>query len=342
MRAFNAAATYAARVGFDAHVFAQPSIHSRCYRELRDRFGLSSQMAVRAIGKAVAVFRRDKTRCPIFRPDGAMVYDQRLLSFKGVDAASVLTLDGRERIPLVFGEYQRQRFDRIKGQCDLVLRDGSFYLYACITVPDGAPVDPADFLGVDLGIVSLATDSDGTTYSGAAIETVRRKHARQRRALQKRNTRGARKKLKRLAQVELLFRRHENHCISKRIVTTAKDTARGIGVEDLTHIRSRTTVRRAQRNRQHGWAFAQLRSFLEYKAQMAGVVVVAVDPRNTSRTCSTCGHCEKSNRRTQAEFRCVHCGYTVSADFNAAKNLAFLAQAAYVNRPQNCQLARAS
>jgi len=60
MRAFNAAASYAAQVGFADHVFTQLSIHRRCYRELRDRFGLSSQMAVRAIGKAVETFKRDK------------------------------------------------------------------------------------------------------------------------------------------------------------------------------------------------------------------------------------------------------------------------------------------
>ena len=67
MRAFNAAASYAPPVGFTAHVFTQQSIHGRCYRELRDRFGLSAQMAVRAIAKAVEVFKRDKTRCPVFR-----------------------------------------------------------------------------------------------------------------------------------------------------------------------------------------------------------------------------------------------------------------------------------
>ena len=67
MRAFNAAASYAAQVGFVGHVFTQQSIHVRCYRELRDRLPPSSQMAVRAIGKAVETFRRDKKVCPAFR-----------------------------------------------------------------------------------------------------------------------------------------------------------------------------------------------------------------------------------------------------------------------------------
>src|SRR5579863_10545117 len=88
MARFNAAASYAARVAFDAGVFSQPSIHYRCYAQIRQRYGLSAQMAVRAIGKAVEVFRRDKTKCPTFRPDGAITYDQRILSFKGLDRVS--------------------------------------------------------------------------------------------------------------------------------------------------------------------------------------------------------------------------------------------------------------
>lgn len=106
MRAFNAAASYAAQVGFAAHVFTQQSIHVRCYRELRDRFGLSSQMAVRAIGKAVECFKRDKKTCPVFRPDGAMTYDERLLGWKGPASVSLLTLQGRQMVAMVYGEYQ--------------------------------------------------------------------------------------------------------------------------------------------------------------------------------------------------------------------------------------------
>ncbi|MBI4640624.1 MAG: transposase, partial [Candidatus Tectomicrobia bacterium] len=93
MRAFNVAASYAAQASFADHVFTQQSIHVRCYRELRDRFGLSSQMAVRAIGKAVEAFKRDKRQCPpVFRPEGAMTYDERLLGWKGPAHVSLLTL----------------------------------------------------------------------------------------------------------------------------------------------------------------------------------------------------------------------------------------------------------
>src|SRR5262249_38064099 len=96
MHAFNAAASYAAEVGYRDHVFTQLSIHKRCYRELRDRFGLSAQMAVRAIGKAVETFKRDKRVCPVFRPESAMTYDERLLGWKGPAHVSLLTLQGRQ------------------------------------------------------------------------------------------------------------------------------------------------------------------------------------------------------------------------------------------------------
>jgi len=155
MERFNEAASFAAKAGFDAGVFTQVSIHKRVYREIRDRFGLSAQMAVRAIGKAVECFKRDKTICPVFKPHGAVTYDQRILGFKGLDKVSLWTLTGRMVLPLLYGEYQGERFDRIKGQCDLVYRDGQFYLFATIEMPPDAPIDPTGFLGVDLGIVNI-------------------------------------------------------------------------------------------------------------------------------------------------------------------------------------------
>lgn len=325
MERFNAAATLAARAGFEAGVHSQPSIHKRCYAEIRERFGLSSQMAVRAIGKAVEAFAtlraKGRKECPEFRPRGAVTYDERILSFKGLDKVSLWTLSGRMILPLAYGEYQGERLGRLKGQVDLIYRDGKFFLYATIDMPEDAPIEVKDFLGVDLGIVNLARDSDGGKYSGDAVEKVRRRHHRNRMRAQRRGTKGAKKRLRRLAMREARFRRHENHVIAKTLVATAKGTDRGIAMEDLSGIRERTTVRAKQRAKHSGWAFFQLRSFVEYKAKQAGVPVVPVDPRDTSRTCNTCGHCEKANRKTRDLFECVQCGHSEDADLNAARNI---------------------
>ena len=252
-----------------------------------------------------------------------MPFDQRMMSFKGVDRVSLLSLAGRVVVPFVMGKYQAERFSKAVGQCDLILRkDGKWFLLCVVDLPEGTPTSATDFIGVDLGIVEIATDSDGTAYSGKAVETVRRKHNLQRKRLGRRNTKGAKKKLKRVAGKEARFRKHTNHVLSKAIVESAKRTGRGIALEDLTHIRGRVTARGGDaRNRLGGWGFAQLRSFIEYKARLAGVFVVTVDPRNTSRTCSVCGHCEKANRKNQSEFLCRSCGHHANADENAARNL---------------------
>lgn len=334
MTAFNAAASHAARTGFDAQRFSQPGIHALCYRELRERFGLSSQMAVRAIGKAVECFRRDKTRCPVFRALGAMTYDERLLSFRGAECAkthvSLLTLTGRVLLPLCYGDYQRERLAYLKGQADLVYRGGRFYLLATIAVPATPTIPAVECLGVDLGVANLASTSDGDTFSGHEVERVRERLHRTRRSIgrkmsyrEKRRTRkNARRARKRLGQKEAHFRKHTNHCIAKHLVARAKDTGRGIALEDLTGIRDRLRFRKGQRAKMGGWAFQQLRGFVTYKAQLAGVPLVAVDPRNTSRTCSACGYCDAANRPSQSVFHCRACGHQAHADFNAAQNIA--------------------
>jgi IS605 OrfB family transposase len=238
------------------------------------------------------------------------------MSFKGLDRVSLLTLEGRVVVPFILGSYQREGMSLPRGQSDLVLRqDGKWFLIVTVDVPDTAPVPVTDFLGVDLGIANVATDSDGTKHSGKPVEDVRRKHNLQRKRLQKKGTKGAKKKLKRVSQKEARFRRHENHRISKAIVAKAEGTGRGIALEDLQGIRDRVTVRGGEaRNRLSSWAFAQLGAFIGYKARRAGVPVVSVDPRYTSQTCPECGHRARANRKSQAEFRCQACGHEQHAD----------------------------
>jgi putative transposase len=134
-------------------------------------------------------------------------------------------------------------------------------------------------------------------------------------------------------EVRQRFRRVVNHTITKKLVAYAKDTKAALSLEELTGIRDRMTVRKGQRNKQHAWSFRQLRTFLAYKAQRLGIPLVCVDPRNTSRTCSRCGFVEKRNRRSQAEFSCLRCGFACHADINAARNLATRAGVA---RPDLC------
>ena len=323
MHAFNAAANYVASVAWASKTANKFELQKVVYGELRTTYQLAAQLAIRCISKASEVYKRDKSMQPTFKPEGALVYDERVMSFKGLLTVSLLTLQGRVLVPFQVGEYQQARMDAIKGQADLLYRKGIFYLAVTLDVPTPAPNQTTAILGIDLGMVNLATDSQGEAFSGEQVEKTRKRMHSLRQRLQKRGTKSAKRHLKKLSGKEARFKRDTNHVISKRIVQKAKSTGQGIAIEELRHIRSRTesTVKRSQRNRHTSWSFGQLRSFLSYKAALAGVCLHLVDPRNTSRTCSVCGHCEKANRKSQADFHCVQCGFRCNADWNAAVNI---------------------
>jgi putative transposase len=318
MEQFNAACNVLAVVAFGKQCANKIELQKLSYHDIRRDFGLSAQMTVRAIAKVVEVYKRDKSIQPKFRPHGSIVYDERILSWKGSDRVSILTIDGRAVMPWVTGAYQQARMDRVRGQADLIYRDGKFFLHVTIDVGDVPPGDPSEYLGVDLGLKNIASDSDGDTYSGAHLANLRNRHARLRAKLQKKGTKSAKRLLKKRRLKERRFAADVNHCISKAIVRKALDTGRGISVEELTGIRERTTVRKAQRRAHHSWGFSQLRMFLTYKAGLSGVPLVAVDPRNTSRTCPECGSVDKKNRPTRDLFHCRTCGHQAPADATAA------------------------
>ncbi len=320
---FNKAANWVAGKAFEHKTASKYKLQKLVYYEVRKRFELSAQMTVRCISKVAEAYKRDRSAKPSFRPHGAMIYDERIMRFKdSLDWVSLLTLQGRELITVRLGDYQRARIDRRKGQAALVCRNGTFYLSLTVSASEPESDGPTGTLGVDLGIVNLASDSDGETHTGEHVERSRARYERIRRRLQKAGTKSAKRHLKKLSGKERRFRRDTNHVISKRIVEKAKNSDRAIALEDLRHLRGRTTVRRSQRSRHNSWSYHQLRSFIEYKAVLAGVMVYLVDPRNTSKICSTCGHCEKANRKSQAVFLCRSCGHAAAADVNAAINVA--------------------
>lgn len=339
---FNEAADWLAGEAFAARTANKIALQKTHYAILRERLGLSAQMAVRCIAQVCEAYKRDKAKRPRFRRFAAMPFDQRMMSFKGIDRVSLLTLTGRIIVPVVMGCYQRGKFNPRIGQCDLVRRrDGKWFLLLTVDLPDGTRTPTTDFIGVDLGIANLATTSDGDRHSGDDIEACRQRYHVARRSLQKaaagrkrkgQRPRSIRRKLQRISGREARFRKHTNHVIAKALVATAKGTERGIALEDLKGIRERVRLRKRQRARHSGWSFFQLRQFVAYKAQLAGVEVALIDPRDTSRTCHCCGAVDKASRRSQDQFRCQHCGHEAHADINAARNIR--AKALIVIRPK--------
>lgn len=318
--AWNEAANYISNQAWMAKSFRSYDLHHATYYTVRERFGLAAQLAIRVIAVVADAYKLDKRTKRTFRKLGSATYDNRVLSWSlDKSEVKIWTMDGRQRVSFVCGERQRKLLESLQGECDLVYRDGEYYLHQTCNAVEDDTFDPSGWLGVDFGIVNIATSSDGVQFSGGAILGVRKRRRRQRRRLQARQTRSAKRRLRALSGREARFATDVNHQISKQIVERAKRTERGIAVEDLTGIRGRVRLRRSQRDNLHSWSFHQLRTFLTYKAKLAGVPLVAVDPRHTSQQCSVCGHVERANRPSQDVFSCKSCGFAANADFNAAR-----------------------
>ena len=319
----NTACDYISQRAWDAKVFATFRLQELVYHDVRTAFDLTAQMVVRLVSKVADAYKLDKKTQRTFRKRGAIAYDDRILKwYTDLRRVSIWSIAGRLNIPYVAGQLQYDLLQYQRGEADLVYHKGAFYVLATCDIPDPSEKQTEGALGVDMGVVNIATTSDGDIASSAVIERNRVKHQRLRRNLQRGNTRSAKRHLKRLAGKQRRFQTDVNHCISKKLVKCAVHTNRAIAVEDLTGIRTRTRVKGADTRAKHSnWAFAQLRFYIDYKAKRAGVPVRVVDPRYTSQRCFACGHIEEANRKSQRQFLCVKCGHADHADVNAAKNI---------------------
>ena len=328
----NKAATFACSTAVDKGVRGRVKIHDACYYGIREMFGLSAQLSVRAIDKAKVALSREPGKKHEFRDRGSVLLDPQCISYSN-GSVSIQVLGGRIKVPFVLGDYQHDVLLRAHdiGSATLGLRrNGTWFVGVAYEVLDEAPIAATEALGVDRGLINIATTSDGERLSGAELEARRTKRrdvrgSMQRKAAKKKaagkRPKQIRRRLKKMGQRESRMQRDKNHCISKKLVQQAKGTARAIVFEDLKGISRRTPFNRTMRRRLGGWAFHQLESFTRYKAQIAGVPFITVDPRNTSRECPKCGHVDKKNRPTQSAFKCMKCSYSGNADCVAAVNI---------------------
>ncbi len=329
----NAACNYISQVAWDNRTFRQFDLHHFVYYDARERFGLSADMTIRCIAKVAHAYKADQKTKRTFKATGGFPYNPRTLRYVIEGGfVTIWSIVGRLKISFVAGNRQLEQLKTQKGESELLFTNGQFYLAATCDTDEPDPIEPTDVLGVDLGIKNIATTSDGQKFAGNHLNNIRRRRRRQRKNIQPVGTKSSKRKLKRLSGKERRFATHINHCISKQIVNTAKDTNSAIALEDLKGIRNRIRLRRSQRDDLHSWAFFQLGEFIKYKAKLAGVPVVFVNPRYTSQACHKCGSIDKGNRKTQDKFLCLSCGHADHADINAALNISVLGRAV-VNLP---------
>lgn len=324
MRRCNEAADWLSEKAWLNQAFGQFALQTKFYKDIRALFNIGAQAACLICAKVADAYKLDTKTQRAFRPLGSIAFDIRNLKIlMEKQVASIWTLDGRTRVPFLCGEYQLDvlRKGLIK-QSDLVRRrDGQWFLMVAVTLPDAEELKATDVIGVDMGIAEIAADSDGNKHSGSILNKIRHRNKSLRKKLQRKGTKSAKRLLKKRSAKESRFARDTNHVISKKIVSLAKRTNRAIALEDLKDIGRRIRVRKNQRYGLSSWSFHQLGSFIQYKAAMAGVPVIFIDPHYTSQRCSECGHIARANRKTRSEFLCVKCGHSSHADTNGSLNI---------------------
>lgn len=191
-------------------------------------------------------------------------------------------------------------------------------------------------LGVDLGCHDLYHTSNNTAHKANHAHSGKRRYAHNRKTLQEKGTRSARRRLKTMRKREKRFIKDVNHCAANDLISEAKESGCGyIAMEDLTNIRSIVKKTKGKKNKTksekryhsmlHAWSFAQFQDIVAYKAADVGISCIFVNPYNTSRKCNICGYTSEDNRN-HARFDCQSCGNSDNADFNAAKNIRDAAQ----------------
>jgi predicted transposase len=169
----NAACDYISDVAWANRTFGKFALQKLCYRDVRETFGLSAQMTIRALAKVGDAYKLDKETKRTFRPLASIAYDQRILSFALPDSLiSIWTLDGRQAIPFIAGRMQRAMLAKAQGESDLLFHRGNWYLLVTCEVEEIDSHDSDDVLGIDLGVTNIATDSDGEVHSGTAVKNV--------------------------------------------------------------------------------------------------------------------------------------------------------------------------
>lgn len=312
---FNNACNYLSEIAFNEKLFHWLPLQRRAYHEIRQVFGITAAETTIVVRK-VAYAYRDRTKRnqqAIFKLRGSIPLFKHLYRGEAVQfynfTAPIIVKGG-----VILPKHPKEGV--------LLYRNGKFMIHQAVEIEIPQPYEAKNYLGCDLGVKNILVDSDGKIYSSGHLNGLRKRHSRLRAKLQSKGTHSARKLLNKRRNRESCFARDINHQISKSVVEKALTATFGIALEDLKGIREHVKVRKADRRQHNSWGFNQLRQFVTYKAELKGVPLVLVDPKNTSRTCPECGYVDKKNRRSQSDFVCIKCGFGQHADTVAARNIA--------------------
>lgn len=174
LEAANAACNAISQVAWDHQQFGKYQLQQLTYYAVRETYGLAAQLAIRCLAKVADSYKLNRNTKRAYRPHGSVAYDDRILTYYTTHhSVSIWTIVGRMVVPFQAGDYHEKLLANRRGETDLVFRRGTFYLLATCEVDEPPMAETPDAIGVDLGIVNVAADSDGAIHTGEQIERVR-------------------------------------------------------------------------------------------------------------------------------------------------------------------------
>jgi IS605 OrfB family transposase len=337
----NRTADWAWRYPNEDCVTSKTEAEAAIYDDLReDTNGLHANLVQKAIKRAT----NDIDNCVDRLADGkttskpaydtfSIVYDRRAATYYR-DKVSLATVNGRVECEYdlpenpdgtPYGEYLLN--DDYSFSTSTVHYDSGadeFYLHAVMErkLDASGPEKAEDsrVLGVDCNVNDhIAVTSTGRFIGNANdLNHQRREFEKRRASLQQTGTRSAHLTFQRIGDQFGRWSEDYLHQCSRVIVEEAhRNECTHIAFENLDWIRARISDGKKFQQ----WAFDALQTMVEYKSEEYGIVVETVNPQYTSQQCSKCGCTLEENRNAQ-HFECLDCGYTLNADYNAAKNVA--------------------
>ena len=332
------------------------------YHELRNRFGLKSQMA-QSVFKTVAAryktirgqmaqrpfkYKDEKGKWhkikkdlfwlwkPVHfrRPQVDLVHGRDYSFVDGGTMLSINTLEKRIKLRFVADNFTQYLDGSWKlGTGKIVELNGKWYFHIPVTKEIGefSKANVSHVVGIDRGIRFIATtyDEAGKTQfiSGKQILRKRNKFVQLRKQLQQKHTWSSCRALKRLSGRENRWMSDINHQISKTLVQKYGENTLFV-IEDLAGVsfeKSNLKGTKKQIHEKRSWAFYQLEQFLTYKAQENHSKVLKVDAWGTSQRCPKCGAVHKESRHHDVhEYICENCGYSSNDDRIGAMNIHML------------------
>ena len=335
MKAYSDACNYVSDYIYKTHNLSRYSIQEDTYYQVREIYGLRSQMAVSCVRTVIAKYKtilenQKEWIKPVFRlPQLDLVWNRDYSLNSKSDIFSVNTLNGRIKVPFCKNGFEKYFADNFKfGTAKLVNKHGMFFLHIPVTyeIPELQKSEVSNVVGIDRGIRFLAAtyDSKGKSvfYDGNTVKQKRAHYKALRKQLQQVGTPSSRKRIKAIGQRENRWIQDINHCVSKALVENNPEGTLFV-IEDLTGIHSATeNVKVKDRYVSVSWSYYDLEQKLSYKALKHHQLVEKVNPAYTSQTCPKCGHTEKINRNKHKHiFCCKNCGYKSNDDRIAAMNL---------------------